>query len=464
MSTTPQPRGTKRWQNWSGSVHAAPREIATPRGVDDLARLIGQLGRDGRHARVVGSGHSFTPLVQTDDVLLSLDGIQGVTTIDEAAGTATVLGGTKLKLLGDTLLARGLAQENLGDIDVQSIAGAISTGTHGTGARFGSLSTQVVGLTLVTAAGELLECSPERNPDVFKAAQVSLGTLGVIASVTLRVVPAKRLHLQVRRKRVAECIADVERFKRENTHFEFFWMPYTDWAQAKFLNETAEKATGGNLWSAFNKIVLENGVFWLLSESCRLVPPLSRSVSAISASAISSTDEIEFSHRLYATPRVVRFQEMEYNIPAQHFATVLNEIRECVERNRFRVHFPIECRFVHADDIWLSPAYQRDSAYIAVHMYRGMAYREYFDAVEAIFRRYEGRPHWGKMHTRTASELAALYPHWHDFRRVRAALDPAGVFLNDYLRQLFDADAPLEPATPQAESASTTFDTRGMQS
>ncbi|MGZ3639716.1 MAG: D-arabinono-1,4-lactone oxidase [Ktedonobacterales bacterium] len=471
MSTTPRAGRAKHWQNWSGSVRATPREAITPGSVEELARLIGQLGRAGRRARVVGSGHSFTPLVQTDDVLLSLDGIQGITAVDEARGTATVLGGTKLKMLGDGLLARGLAQENLGDIDVQSIAGAISTGTHGTGARFGTLSTQVAGLTLVTATGELLECSPERNSDVFKAAQVSLGALGVIASVTLRVVPAKRLHLQVRRKRVAECIADVGRFKQENTHFEFFWLPHTEWAQVKFINETTEKATGSNLWSEFNKIVLENGVFWLLSESCRMVPPLSQTVSRISASAISSTDEIDYSHHLYATPRVVRFQEMEYNIPAQHFAEVMGEIRECIERNRFRVHFPIECRFVRADDMWLSPAYQRDSAYIAVHMYRGMAYRAYFDAMEAIFRRYEGRPHWGKMHTRTASELAGLYPRWHDFHRVRAELDPAGVFLNDYLRQLFDADAAVTSDTLQAQStiqraegAPATWDTRGMHS
>ncbi|HEX8036570.1 MAG TPA: D-arabinono-1,4-lactone oxidase, partial [Ktedonobacterales bacterium] len=261
------------------------------------------------------------------------------------------------------------------------------------------------------------------------------------------------------------------RFKQENTHFEFFWLPYTEWAQAKFINETTEKATGSNLWSEFNKIVLENGVFWLLSESCRMVPPLSQTASRISASAISSTDEIDYSHHLYATPRVVRFQEMEYNIPAQHFAEIMGEIRECIERKHFRVHFPIECRFVRADDMWLSPAYQRDSAYIAVHMYRGMAYREYFDAIEAIFRRYEGRPHWGKMHTRTASELAALYPRWHHFRRVRAELDPEGVFLNDYLRQLFDADTPVTSDTLQgqstiqrAESAPATLDTRGMPS
>src|SRR2546430_5049270 len=211
---------TRPWHNWSGSVQCRPQQIAKPASIDALVQIIKACSSDNRHVRVVGSGHSFTPLVQTNDVLMSLEYIQGIEEIDTERSTVTVLAGTPLKTLGEALYARGLAQENLGDIDVQSIAGAISTGTHGTGMRFGTLSTQVAGLTLVTATGELLECSPERNPDIFKAAQVSLGALGVIASVTLRVVAAKRLHLQVRRQRVAEGLADVEGFKQEHTHFE----------------------------------------------------------------------------------------------------------------------------------------------------------------------------------------------------------------------------------------------------
>src|SRR5579883_966375 len=197
---------TTRWQNWSGSVQGRPRQIARPRSVEELASVVGGLGREGRHMRVVGSGHSFTPLVQTDDVLISLDALQGIESVDAEGQKVTVLGGTKLKKLGDALLQQGLAQENLGDIDVQSIAGAISTGTHGTGIRFGSLSTQVVGLTLITASGELLECSEERNAEVFKAAQVSLGALGVIARVKLRVVPARRLHYVGTRQKLSECL------------------------------------------------------------------------------------------------------------------------------------------------------------------------------------------------------------------------------------------------------------------
>ncbi|WIG57389.1 MAG: Oxidoreductase, FAD-binding [Ktedonobacterales bacterium] len=442
MCAKPSRRFARNWQNWSGSVQSTPREIVTPRSLDELAQRIGAYGRDSRRVRVVGGGHSFTPLVQTNDVLLSLDGLQGIQEVNGQRGTVKVWGGTRLKRLGNDLLALGRAQENLGDIDVQSIAGAISTGTHGTGVRFGNIATQVVGLTLVTATGDIAECSSDQHPDLFKAAQVSLGALGVIASVTLRTVPAKRLRFQVRRERVDSCLANLERYKQENDHFEFFWLPYTPWAQAKFLNETDAPAKDGNLWGTFNKIVLENGVYWVLSEACRLAPPLTQTVSKISAQAISSSTETDYSHRLYATPRMVRFREMEYNIPAEHFTTVLAEIRECIQQRQFKVHFPIECRFAHADDIWLSPAYQRPSSYIAVHMYRGMAYEDYFAAIEAIFRRYQGRPHWGKMHTRTADELAALYPRWDDFCQVRATLDPQGIFLNDYLRHLFAVDAP----------------------
>ncbi len=446
-----------RWQNWSGSVQGRPRQVARPRSIEELASVVGSLGREGRHMRVVGSGHSFTPLVQTDDVLISLDALQGIESVDAEGQKVTVLGGTKLKKLGDALLQQGLAQENLGDIDVQSIAGAISTGTHGTGIRFGSLSTQVVGLTLVTAAGELLECSAERNLDIFKAAQVSMGALGVIARVTLRVVPAKRLRFRSHRERLANCITNLEQYQQENSHFEFFWLPYTEWVQAKFLNETDAPATGSNLWGTFNKVVLENGVYWVLSECCRLVPRLCKPISKFSAQAIASVDEVDYSHRLFATPRLVRFQEMEYNIPREHFRTVIAEIQACIEQHQFAVHFPVECRFVHSDDIWLSPAYQRESAYVAVHMYRGMPYQSYFQHMEEIFKRYQGRPHWGKMHTQTAESLASLYPRWHDFRRIRAALDPQGIFLNDYLRGLFAADEPIPPADAAASAPAGTL-------
>lgn len=225
-----------RWQNWSGSVSSAPAEVATPAGLEELVRLVETYALSARRVRVVGSGHSFTALAASDDVLISLERMQGIASVEREEGTVTVWGGTGLHRLGNDLLAYELAQENLGDIDVQSIAGAISTGTHGTGMRFGTLSTQVTGLTLVTGTGEALECSPQQHAEVFKAVQTSFGALGIIAKVKLRTVPARLLRYQGHRERLSHILAHLERYRQEHTHFEFFWFPHTDWVQAKFLN------------------------------------------------------------------------------------------------------------------------------------------------------------------------------------------------------------------------------------
>ncbi len=447
-----------RWHNWSSSVKCTPREVARPANIDELAQLLASSSHAARQVRVVGAGHSFTPLVRTDDLLISLDRMQGIVASDSTRGLVTVWAGTGLRRLGDDLLAQGLAQENLGDIDVQSIAGAISTGTHGTGTRFGTLSTQIASLTLVTASGELLTCSDEQHPEIFKAAQTSFGTLGVIAQVTLRVVPAKRLRYQVRRERLSSVLANLERYKQEYSHFEFYWFPHTEWAQVKLMHEIDESTADApaspakpawslaSTLSTLNKIVLENWVYWLISESCRLIPSFSATAGKISAAGVATVNETNYSHRLFATLRLVKFQEMEYNLPVEHFATVLEQVKASVQRHQTRVHFPVECRFVKGDDIWLSPAYQRDSAYIAVHMYRGMPYTDYFRQCEAIYQNYQGRPHWGKLHTLDHRTLAQLYPHWSDFLRVRSQLDPQGILLNDYLRELLGVTnvAPLE--------------------
>ncbi len=429
------------WRNWSGSVHSHPREVIMPASIDELAQRVAEISRAGRHLRVVGAGHSFTPLVGTDDALVSLDRMQGIIRADEAAGTVTVLGGTRLFRLGPDLQARGVAQENMGDINQQSIAGAISTGTHGTGAGFGSIATQVEALTLVTANGDVLECSRAQNAEVFDAARVSLGALGVIAAVTLRVVPAKRVRLVTRRERLSHMLEHLEEYKRDNSHFEFYWFPYTDGGQTKFVNETDDATSGGGLWANFNKIVVENGALWVFSKASQLVPPLAPTICKISLAGISPLNEVNDSHRIYATPRMVRFQEMEYSIPADQFTTVMGEVQARITQRRYKVNFPIECRFVRGDDLWLSTAYGRDSAYIAAHVFRGMPYKDYFAGLEEIFTRYGGRPHWGKHHTRDAAYLAAHYPRWADFQRVRAQMDPNGVFLNDYLRGLFGVDA-----------------------
>ncbi len=428
---------TTTWQNWSGSVTARPESIRYLETLDEVVAIVREARARGTTVRAVGAGHSFTPLAQTDGVLVSLARYAGLEAVDPAARRATVRAGTTLRALGELLRAHGLAQENLGDVDPQSIAGAISTGTHGTGITLGSVATQVVALTLVTGTGEVVHCSEEQNRELFKAAQVSLGALGIIVSVTLQLVPAYRLAYTWRREPLARTLERLEAEREANRHFEFYWFPYSPWALVKRMNITQEPARGAGLLRRLNDVVLENGAFWLLSEVARLFPAASPRVAAICGALVSSGQDVNHSHKVFASPRLVRFNEMEYSLPAAHMAEVVRAIDACIRRERFRVHFPIECRYVRGDDIFLSPANGRDSAYIAVHMYRGMPYRPYFDAVERIFRSFGGRPHWGKLHTLGAAELRELYPDWSRFLAVRRQLDPDGVFLNAHLRHLF---------------------------
>ena len=434
------------WHNWSGSVTAEPESIRYPATLAEIVAIVRDARARGANVRVVGAGHSFTPLAQTDGVLIGLDRYAGLESADVAARQATVRAGTSIKQLGELLFAHGLAQENLGDIDVQSIAGAISTGTHGTGITLGSISTQVVGLTLITGTGDVLECSEQQHRELFKAAQVSLGALGIITSVTLRLLPTYRLDYTWSREPLSATLEHLEHERGANRNFEFFWFPYSQWAQVKRMNITYAPARSKNLLRQFNDLALENGAFWLLSEIARLFPSASPRVARLCGALISGGRDVNHSHKVFATTRLVRFNEMEYSLPAAHMADAIHAIDACIRRERFQVHFPIECRYVRGDDIYLSPACGRDSAYIAVHMYRGMAYREYFAAVEAIFREMGGRPHWGKIHTLTATDLHGLYPEWSRFQAARRQLDPDSLFQNAYLKQVLGdlADEPAE--------------------
>ncbi|REK71850.1 D-arabinono-1,4-lactone oxidase [Paenibacillus paeoniae] len=431
-------QNAKGWSNWSGSVTAKPREVMLPTSIDEVVTAVNQCRREGRRLRVVGSGHSFTAVAASDDLLISLDLLQGIVKVNPEEGTATVWAGTKLKRLGEELFGHGLAQENLGDIDVQSIAGAISTGTHGTGRELGTISTQVVGLTVVTGQGEVLACTPASHPEWFKALQVSIGALGVIVQVTLRLRSAYKLEYVSRRMPIKECLLQSEQLAQENRHFEFYWFPYAEPCQIKLMNETDLPPGSRKVRDYIGDVIVENAVFGLLSGICRRVPRASSAISRLSASQVPIGRKVQYSHKLFATARLIRFNEMEYNVPADVMVPIIEEMRETMSRERFHVHFPIECRYVCGDDIWLSPSYGRDSAYIAVHMYKGMPYEAYFEAMEEIFLRYGGRPHWGKLHTLGSDRLKERYPMWESFRRVRAELDRDGILLNPYVEKLLD--------------------------
>lgn len=422
-------------KNWAGTLTFTPTEIHSPQSEAEVSAIIKACRTHGRTLRVIGSGHSFTPLIEAD-VLVSLDKLAGLVDVDAATCRVTVWAGTKIKALGKLLAAHGLAQPNLGDIDVQSIAGAIGTGTHGSGVGLGSLSTQVTALRLATASGEVLNCSETENREIFKAAQVSFGALGVITQITLQCVPAYTLHYRWQKLALSECLAKLATHQQDNRNFEFFWIPHTEATLAKFMNITARTARAKGMLRRFQETVLENGVLWLLSAFARGFPSQCKRVARLIGALISSGEDVTASHETFATVRVVKFVEMEYNIPIESFTACLQEIKQLITREDIRVHFPVECRFVRGDDITLSPAHGRDSAYIAVHMFEGMPYEAYFDAVEAIFRRYGGRPHWGKLHKLGHAELSRLYPLWDDFWAVQKQLDPTGMFLNAHLRRI----------------------------
>lgn len=425
------------WKNWSESVIARPIKIVTPKSLDELVSLVKKCAEQHMTIRVVGAGHSFTPLVATSEVLISLDCLSGIDHINEADKLVTIWAGTRLRDAGPLLYKHGYAMENLGDTNAQSLAGAISTGTHGSGVQFQSIPNQIQGLTLLSASGELMEINREDNSELFEAARVSLGMLGIIVKITLKVVDAYTLQENSYRLSLDEGLDSLQSLKENNRNFEFFWFPYTNSIQVKTLNETNKLLPEKVREQSVKKMVIENGLFWVLSEMSRNIPATSRMISKVSALGIPGGEAYNRSYLQYVTPRLVRFNEMEYSIPQEAMADAIRDIERLLARKKIDVHFPLECRYVKRDSIWLSPSYERDSAYIAVHMYKGMEFSEYFDDVEEIFTAYKGRPHWGKMHTLQLEQLESLYPKLNDFLHIREKLDPQGLFLNEYVRNMF---------------------------
>jgi FAD-linked oxidoreductase len=426
----------KPWKNWAGNVQCSPAELVTPSSLEELVEVVRTHAKRGRSIRVAGSGHSYSSIVSTNGTLISLRKLQGIEAIDQKALAATVLAGTKLRALGDPLWNHGLAMVNLGDTHAQALAGAISTATHGSGIQLGSISTQIAGFTLVTAAGELLECSPQQEPEIFKAAQVSLGSLGVIAKVRLKLLP--RYHLrEIRCKSDLESVlAGIGKSIHAHRHYEFWYWPDTARASVRIRDTTNAPITENALTRFWEDIVYENLALWLVSALSDLIPSLADDFSRLSARLDAESQKVDRSYRILATPRRVRLTEMEYAVPAEAGPDCLREIKSFIDKSDIPINFPIQYRYVAADDAYLSPYYKQASALIDLQQYISLPHVEYFKAGELIFKKYGGRPHWGKIHYRTAAELRELYPMWDKFHEVRRRLDPHHVFMNDYLREV----------------------------
>ncbi|PCE34421.1 D-arabinono-1,4-lactone oxidase [Burkholderia ubonensis] len=425
------------WRNWSGYVCSPKATVSTPATRDALAAVLRDAAASGSTVRAAGAGHSFAPLVQTDDVILSLDRMQGVIDVDQARRVARVHAGTRLWTLGPALAAHGLAMENLGDINVQSIAGATSTGTHGTGITLGNLSTQIESLTFMRADGSEIRASADTNPELFAGGRIGLGMLGVLTEIGLRLVPSFQLRLERGGMNLDDCLAQADALIDRHRSFEFYWFPHTDTVLTKAWDVTSEAIDTAHWAGRAAEAFLENTVFGALCGLGRRVPALCPSLSRLCASTVSAGRQVNASHAMLSTVRRVRFNEMEWAVPAERGADALREIRAFVARKTFPLMFPIEYRWVRGDDIWLSPDYGRDSVRISVHQYRGMPFDTYFAGVQAICLNHGGRPHWGKVHSLGAADLAARYPRWDDFLALRERMDPQGRFLTPYLRGLF---------------------------
>lgn len=390
--------GPEGWSNWSGTVQCRPERVLHPASEAEICAAVRAAAAQGVEVRVAGSGHSHPPLVATSGWLLRLDRCCGIESHDAGSLEARLRAGSVLHDLGEPLRERGLAMENLGDVDVQALGGALGTGTHGTGARLGSLCTQVAGLRIIGADGAAIECSPAENARLFAAGRLSLGSLGVTSSVRLRLVPAYRLHERIWREGVEAVLEQLDARVRRHRHFEFFWLPQRDQMECKALDPTqaAPDPLPGRRY-----------------------------------------ERIDHSDRVLPSLREQRFVEMEYALPAASGPEAFLELRAMMQKLHAGVLWPVEYRTLAADDVWLSPAYRRDSVTLSVHQGAGLPFREFFADAEAVFRNHQGRPHWGKWHSADATSLSRLYPRWDEFHGLRRELDPEGRFLNAYLRELF---------------------------
>ncbi|MDT5391855.1 MAG: L-gulono,4-lactone dehydrogenase [Mycobacterium sp.] len=429
-------RTAPTWVNWAREQRCAPVSFERPADEAAVSACVRQAVGRGATVRAVGSGHSFTDVACTDGVMLDMRGMQRILDIDHQTGRVTVEGGITLHALGPVLAEHGLALANQGDIDLQSITGAISTATHGTGARLQNLSAQIVGMRLVTATGEVRELTEDTDREAFRAARVSLGALGVISAVTIQAVPLYTLHRRDETMPLPETLDRLDELADASDHFEFFVFPYADRAITRTTRRSTEQPHPTPAWKRDVHQRLDDGALGTLCRIGRRFPSQAPRINRLITALASNGDEEDRAYRIYPSRREVRFTEMEYAIDRSHARAAIEQVIARVRSRRLPILFPLEVRFVAADDALLSPSHRRDTCYIAVHQYSGMEFESFFRGVEAIMDGFDGRPHWGKRHYQTAATLRPRYPEWDRFKHVRARFDPDGVFGNDYTRRV----------------------------
>jgi L-gulonolactone oxidase len=434
------------WRNWAGDERCRPAAVEVPGSIEEISEAIARAAAREDRVRVAGAGHSFSDVALTDGFQLRLERLTRVLDVDRSSGLVRVQGGITIRELNARLAEHGLALENLGDVDSQTISGAISTATHGTGAGLRNLSAQVAELTLVLADGSTLCCAEDIDSDVFRAARVGLGALGVIAEVTLRCVPAFTLRGVDAPMPLGDTLERFEELVIGNDHFEFFVFPHAEVALTRVNNRTEEPPRPRGRVSAYaNDVLLANHAFELLCRAGRRFPRRIPQINRLVTRLAGAATRVDRSDRIFASPRLVRFTEMEYALPRERTSEAVRRVLQMIEQRGFAVPFPIEVRTVAPDDALLSTAGGRDSGFVAVHMYRGMAWEPYFRAVEAIMDELDGRPHWGKRHFQTAATLRPRYPDWDRFQALRARLDTEGRFANAWTDRILGPVHPVQP-------------------
>jgi FAD-linked oxidoreductase len=427
------PTSTQTWRNWARNQQVSPVRVVTPRSTDEVATAIHRAADSGLTVRMTGTGHSFTGAAVAEGVMLRPAGLTAVRSVDTASGLVTTEAGLSLRRLNEVLAEHRLALANMGDIQEQTVAGATQTGTHGTGRDVAGLAAQIAALELVLADGSVVTCSPGERPELFDAARVGIGALGVVTAITWRTVPAFLLRAQEESMAWDEVLSRLDEFAAANEHFEFYWWPHTEGCLIKRNNRVDGPARPlSRLRYLLDDEFLSNTVFDLTNRLNRRVPATVKPTNGIAAKALGARTYVDASYKVFTSPRRVRFKEQEYAIPHEHLAAALGELRALFDKKDWRISFPIEVRMLPAEDAWLSMAYGRPSAFIAIHVYHRNPHQEYFRAVEEVMTGLGGRPHWGKLHTRDAGYLETVYPKFGDFQRLRDELDPNRRFANPY--------------------------------
>ena len=422
------------WQNWSRAEGSTPAYRARPTSVDEVIAVVRAARDRGLTVKAVGAGHSFTDIAATIGVMVDLSGLTGIVAVE--GDRVTLRAGTHLYDLPALLGPLGLALENMGDIDRQTIAGATSTGTHGTGARFRGLAAQIVAMKLVTAGGDILTVSETENAEILPAVRLGLGALGIAVEITIQCVPSFLLKAVEHPEPFDDVLDSFEQRAVESDHFEFYWWPHTDAVMTKNntrLPGDAERAPVKPVANWVEETLMSNVVLAMKSGLGSVLPRSIQPLNRLATRVYGDREYTDHSYEVFTAPRNVRFRELEYAIPRPALAQALRDLRGLIERKGWDISFPVEVRVAAPDDNWLSTAYQRESAYIAVHKYFREDHFPYFRAVDQLLRSYDGRPHWGKIHFQDAAELSTRYPRFADFRSLRNRLDPDRVFANAYL-------------------------------